>query len=154
MISAIVPGALVLSVIGPCARPDDDRAAPPEFEVEYRQVSKLPTCVGNRRIKVNRDARVYAAVNTTECPRGEQWSAPYPASPARTLSDAERRHLLGLIQSSGFLELAPRYPGDRDDGFREEIEVTVADRHQSVVVEQRDPPAFTRVRQALLGAAR
>src|SRR5262249_6972299 len=103
--------------------------------------------------KVDREARVYAAVNTAECPRGERWSAPYPAAPARTLSDGERKQLLDLIQSSGFLDLAPRYPSDRDDGSVEEIEVTVAGRHHSVAVEQVDQPGFTKVRQALVSAA-
>jgi len=163
-----VAGVIALSLAGSCAKQRQSQAgehagpatartgavAAPTFEVEYRQISKFPTCLGNRRIKVDADAGVYLAVNATECPRGERWSAPYPATPARTLSDAERQHLLDVIRESGFLELAARYANDdRDDGYVEEIDVTIAGTRHSVVVDNVDQPPFMKVRRALVSAA-
>jgi hypothetical protein len=151
--SGAVAGAVVLSLVGGCAQPKDKDSGAPFFEVEYRQISKLPTCLGNRRIKVDREARVYTATNATECPPGERWSTPYPDSPTRTLSPAERKDLLNLIRESNFLDLAPRYGNDRDDGYQEEIDVDLAGKRHSVIVEQIDQPAFAKVRKALTSAA-
>lgn len=177
--SAAFAGALVALALASCARHPQEhtssKADPPHaagdagaaagdaapgaaavlgFEAEFRQISKFPTCLSNRRIRVDARGNVFSAVNQTECDRGQVWSTPYPSAPVYTLSDAERRRLLDTIRQSGFLDLAPRYANpDYDDGSIQEIDVTMGPTTHSVVMDNTDAPAFEAVRRALISVA-
>ena len=138
----------------PAPPPPVADAAPTPFQVEYRQISKFPTCRNNRRIKIDERGNVFSAVNQTECARGKRWSTPYPAQPVRTLDLAARQRIADAIRDSGFFDLKPRYArDDRDDGYLEEIDATLGGKRHSVVVDNTDEPHFRRVRQALIRAA-
>lgn len=172
---AIAAVALAVSALASCARHPQEHtsnnadpppapgdapargAAPPgaavvlAFEVEFRQISKFPTCLSNRRIRVDPRGNVFSAVNQTECDQGQVWSTPYPSAPARTLSDAERRDLLATIRQSGFLDLTPRHVNpDYEDGSIQEIDVIIGPDKHSVVMDNTDKPAFAAVRRALM----
>ena len=123
--------------------------APASFTAEYRQVSKQPTCLSNRRIKIDARGDVFAAVNQAECARGQAWSTPYPAQPTRTLTDAERAQLAGVIRHSGFWALSSQ-AAEVDDGTIEELDVALDGATHSVRMDNATAPAFQQVRQALL----
>jgi hypothetical protein len=137
----------------PAPQPGARPAAAAPFEVELRTISKHPTCMGNRRIKVDARGNVFHAVNQTECAEGQAWSTPYPATPVRTLSTDDQQRLLAVIRQSGFLALQPSYQADVDDGSIQEIDATVDGRTHSVRLDNTDQPAFAQVRQALIDAA-
>jgi hypothetical protein len=122
------------------------------FSAEYRLISKFPTCLGNRRVKIDIQGNVFAATNQTECDKGQVWSTPYPNRPVRTLGDPERQRITVAIRSSGFLGLASRSE-EVDDGAIEEIDATIDGVTHTVRMDNAIAPAFQQVRQALLGAA-
>jgi hypothetical protein len=124
------------------------------LEIEYRQISKFPTCLGNRRIKIDAEGNVFTAVNQRECASGSKWSDPYPAQPVRTLTPAARDQLAALVRDSGFLALQPRHedPGV-DDGSIQEIDAVIDGKAHAVSLDNTEQPAFARVRQALIDAA-
>ena len=126
-------------------------ASVPEFAVEFRQISKFPTCLSNRRIKVDVHGNVFGAVNESECPRDQRWSTPYPSAPSATLTGEQRGRLFEVIRSSGFLDLDPRYVDEAyEDGSIQEIDVTIAGKTHSVVMDNTNNPAFEKVRRALM----
>jgi hypothetical protein len=122
------------------------------FTAEYRFISKFPTCLGNRRVKIDINGNVFAATNQTECDKGQAWSTPYPNHPVRTLGGPERQRIAAAIRSSGFLGLSSN-SGEVDDGAIEEIDVSVDGVPHTVRMDNATAPAFQQVRQALLGAA-
>ncbi|HEX2569031.1 MAG TPA: hypothetical protein VH877_05675 [Polyangia bacterium] len=97
------------------------------FRIEFRSISQFPTCRGNRRVKVEPDGKVYTAFNKADCPRGSDWSTPYPSEPAQVLSQRELDRLIELVQTSGFWNL-PAVVSDprqtRTDGHRERSRCT------------------------------
>jgi hypothetical protein len=129
-----------------------NREVPP-FEVEFRQISKFPTCLSNRRIRVDRGGGVFAAVNQTECPEGSDWSTPYPSEPQRRLDERARHRLWETIQTSGFLALPSRQDAKAEDGTVQEIDVIAAGKTHSVSMDNTDDPAFAAVRSALTDIA-
>lgn len=142
------------------ARPSERASSGPDqdaVEIEYRSMTRFPTCRGNERVRIDREGRVFKASNLTECPPGERFSTPYPAQPGRVLSAAERRRLAALVRRSGFFDLPSHYSDPKratTDGRVEEIEVTLGPRHHIVAMENTTLPAFSEVRQAVLDAAR
>lgn len=124
------------------------------LRVEYRRIQAM-TCKGNRRVRIDPDGQVFVDVATRDCPPGVDWSGPWPTISARTLDAAERARLRDTIAASGFFELPPRVERAAADGYRDEIDVALGARRHSVTVEHAEPPAaFTRVRAAVLAAAR
>lgn len=133
-------------------------AADPEevVEIEYRSISRFPTCRGNERIHIDRDGKVFKATNLTDCAPGEHFSTPYPAQPGRTLDTKERAGLVRAIRSSGFFNLPTHYSSPSKaatDGFIEEIEVTLGTPRHTVVMENATMPAFAQVKQRIIDAA-
>ncbi len=119
---------------------DMDPAKPPQtqgsaaFSIEYRRITYFPTCRGNTRVKIDKDGKVWFQRSDKDCPRGENFSAPYPDQPRTTL-DAEARALLfRRIVDGGFFELKPPARGPVSDGYREEIEVDLDGRRLTVTV--------------------
>jgi hypothetical protein len=158
---------LALAVVG-CQKPsprardaaheEPAAAAPPAlrpFEIEYRSISRFPTCLSNTRTRIDREGKVYTATNRTECAPGEAWSAPYPATPVRVLSAAQLDDLAGRVRDSGLLDL----PADnRDpkraptDGRVQEIELVLGTRAHKVVIHDVAPAAFDKVHRLLVDA--
>ena len=97
----------------------------PAFSLEYRMMSRFPTCLGNHRIRIDSSGAVYSVTNRSECPPGEQWSAPYPADPVRRLSRPERAALWREVEASGVMAMPDSTDsGVGTDGVIEEIEIT------------------------------
>ena len=114
------------------ARPPE--AKPEWFTLEYRMITHFPTCRGNTRVKVDRDGKVWSMRSDKDCPRGVDFSAPYPGTPKAELTARERARMLDLIVKGGFFDLKPPGRGDVLDGYREEIEVSLPGRQRTVVV--------------------
>lgn len=125
------------------------------FSVEYRSVTRHPTCLGNHRVKVDAQGRVFQARNDKECTeKGQRWSAPYPAQPARTLSAGELAALAQRVRRAGFFELPAQITDPRKattGGRVEEIEVQDGERRHQVSADNKSLPAFDEVRQLVLG---
>jgi len=131
------------------------KAATP-FTIEFRSITKFPTCRGNQRIKVDDQGGLYQMTNDADCPAGSAWTKPYPTQPGYQLSDDERARLGTLIETSGVLDLPPVSTDPKKaptDGHREELEIDFGGRHVVVAVEHTDVAAFSRVRQALIDLA-
>lgn len=126
------------------------------FWVEYRFVTRFPTCLNNRRIRVHKGGKLYQARNTTDCVRrGQRWSTPYPKQPLQVLSEGELRDLIEEIRGSGFFGLKPRYERQVMDGYLEEIEVHLRGRkHTVTVINTTRPDAFQEVRDELMRLTR
>jgi hypothetical protein len=140
----------------PSVDPPARQTAAAPFSIEYRRITRHPTCRGNQRIKVDAHGAVFTAVNQADCAPGTAWSTPYPASPSTQLPPAERDQLARLIRSSGAMDL-PALSTDPTkaamDGFRDELEIDLGGRHVVVAVEQTEVAGFSQVRQALVDLA-
>ncbi|MBU1241899.1 hypothetical protein KKD52_06925 [Myxococcota bacterium] len=109
-------------------------AQPAPFTIEYRMITYFPTCRGNTRVKVDREGKVWFQRSDKDCPRDEDFSAPYPEQPKVVLDEAGRGRLLKRIVGGGFFDLKAPPRGPVSDGYREEIEVTLEGRHLTVTV--------------------
>ena len=128
-------------------------AAADSVRVEFRHIQAI-SCKGNRRVRIEPDGRVFADLVTRDCPPGVDWNGPWPIAPVRTLDGDERARLRDLIDTSGFFALPTSIARAGHDGFRDELDVALGPRRHSVVVERTGaPPAFARVRAAVLAAA-
>jgi hypothetical protein len=96
-------------------------AAGPPLSLEFRRVQAISSR-GNQRIRVTPAGELFAYLEQRDCPRGEDWSAPWPDEPLRRLSPAEQRQLASTLIASGFLELPRLIVGAGRDGFRDEID--------------------------------
>lgn len=124
------------------------------LRVEYRRIQAI-TCKGNRRVRIDPDGGVFVDVATRDCPPGVDWNGPWPTEPARRLDSAEHVRLRDLIDTSGFFVLPTSIARAGRDGYRDELDVAIGTRSHSVVLERAEaPPAFARVRAAVLEAAR
>ena len=118
--------------------------------VEYREIGRLPTCVGNERIRIERDGTVSHSRNTAECERGTPWSAPWQA--VGRLDAAAMARLEREIVASGVLSLPARSIDESvEGGKREEIDLVIDDRPHHIVVENMDLPAFRAAVRLLWG---
>ena len=138
------------------AVPASAQAASAPMDIEYRMITRFPTCRGNERTRVDAVGRVWKAQNLTDCAPGEKWSTPYPAAPLRTLSPRQRARLEETVEKEKFFELAPRHTDPNkvtSDGYVEEIEVNQGGRRHQVAAENGYmPAAFRKLRQLLIDA--
>ena len=112
------------------------------------------SCRGNQRILVTADGELHAHLQTTDLPRGQHWSGPWPGEPLRRLTPAEHAALARTIEKSGFLTLPEALVTPGRDGFVDEIEIVHGEHGHAVRVERTPaPPAFAAVRRALLALA-
>jgi hypothetical protein len=118
--------------------------------IEYRRIGRLPTCVGNERLRIETDGRVSHARNTAECEPGVQWSAPWQA--VGTLDAPALARLEQQIVETGLLRLPAQSIDDAaEGGKREEIDLVLDGRSHHVVVENVDPPPFRAAVRLLWG---
>lgn len=128
-------------------------AADPPLSLEFRRVQAISSR-GNQRIRVTPAGEVFAYLEWRDCPRGEEWSAPWPDEPLRRLSPAEQQELARIVVASAFLDLPRQIVAAGRDGFRDEIDAALGSRRHSVTIERAPAPAaFARVRAALLAIA-
>ncbi len=118
--------------------------------VEYRTIGRLPTCIGNERIRITADGEVSHSRNTVECEPGSVWSGSWRT--AGRLDAAALARLARQIVDTGVLEL------DRDsidetaqDGKREELDLTIGTSEYHFVVENTEPAPFRAVVSLLWG---
>lgn len=121
------------------------------FAIEYRKIGLLPTRLGNERIRITADGRVYHSRNTREGDKTELWTADW-----RAVGQLEAVAMLDLareIAGSHVLSLPPEsIDQTAEGGQREEMDVTLNDQTRRVVVQNTNPPAFRRAVTLLWGA--
>src|SRR6476661_1198360 len=109
--------------------------------IVYRRISRLPTCIGNERIRVAGDGEVSHSRNTAECEEGSAgWSAPWRA--VGRLDAAAIARLEQQVAGTGVLELeSESIDESAEGGTREEMDLAIGERDRHVVVENTDVPA-------------
>ncbi len=123
----------------------------PAFVVEYRKIGLLGTCIGNERIRLADDGRVYHSRNTRECQAGEPWSADWQL--VGTLKPTELAELAHELRRSGLLQLPPVSVDDAaHDGKREELDIAIDGASQRFVVQNVEVAEFRRAVRELWGA--
>ena len=128
-------------------------AAARPLRIEFRRIQAISSR-GNLRIRLAADGDLFAYQETRDCPQGEHWSAPWPAQPLRSLAGPQLQELATLLTGGGFFELPGRIVTPGRDGFRDEIDAALGARAHSVCVERSAaPPAFARLRDALIALA-
>ena len=127
--------------------------ADPPLRLEFRRIQAISSR-GNQRIRVTPTGELFVYLEQRDCPRGQDWSAPWPDEPLRRLSPAEQRQLASTLIASGFLELPRLIVGAGRDGFRDEIDAAFGPQRHSVTIERVPAPAaFAHLRAALLAIA-
>ena len=121
------------------------------FCVEYRKISQLPTCLGNERLCITSDGRLYHSRNVCECELGELWSDGWHEM--GRLGAEVHDQLAQVILRSGLLELDSSYWVDEnvEGGRREELDVTIGKRRYHFLVQNNAPPEFRYVVKFLWG---
>jgi hypothetical protein len=118
-------------------------------------MTRMPTCLGNLRVRIDSGGAVFSATNATECSPGEIWSTPYPDAPTRRLTESERSRLRRAVEASGLLAMPlVTDEGVTLDGVAEEIELGQGTEIRKVRVVNRSPEPFVAARDAILRAAR
>lgn len=118
--------------------------------LEYRRLGRLPTCIGNERIRIAHNGEVSHSRNTVECESSAGWSAPWRT--VGTLDAAAMTRLTQQIVDTGILELDPESIDEAvEGGKREEMDLTIDEREYHFVAENTDPPAFRAVVKLLWG---
>lgn len=122
-------------------------------EIEFRRVQAI-SCRGNLRIRVTPAGELFAYVETRDCPRGRQWSAPWPEQALRRLDRRQQQQLVDALLEGDFFALPGEIVTPGRDGCRDEIDATLGELRHSVSIERSAaPPAFARVRAALMALA-
>lgn len=118
--------------------------------IEYRRISLHPTCIGNERIRLETDGRIYHAKNSRECEEGQLWSAgwQYKGKVDANVLAA----FIDLVASSSLIDL-PEIMGDSsvEDGSREELAVSMAGVSYCRRLHNAEHPAFRLVVRQLRG---
>jgi hypothetical protein len=122
-------------------------------EIEFRRIQAI-SCRGNLRIRVTPAGELFAYVETRDCTRGQHWSAPWPEKALRRLDLRQQRQLVDALLEGDFFALPGEILTPGRDGFRDQIDATLGERHHSVSIERSAaPPAFARVRATLMALA-
>lgn len=118
--------------------------------IEYRRIGLHPTCIGNERIRLEADGRLYWAKNSRECDEGQLWSEPWHcrgrvgaeslAAMVRVIHDSGIAHLPALISDP-----------DVEGGKREELALCLNGVSHDHILENAIHPAFAAVVRHLRG---
>lgn len=118
--------------------------------LEYRRIGRLPTCIGNERIRISGDGEVSHSRNTVECETESEWSASW-----RTVGQLDAVAMARLTQQivdTGLLGLEPEMiDASAEGGTREEMDIALDERVYRFVAENTDPPPFRAVVKLLWG---
>ena len=118
--------------------------------IEYRRIGRLPTCIGNERIRIAADGEVSHSRNTVECEPDVTWSEPWRM--VGRLDAAALARLTQQIIDTGILGLEPESIDEAaEGGTREEMEMAIDEREYRFVAENTDPPPFRAVVKLLWG---
>ena len=118
--------------------------------LEYRRIGRLPTCIGNERIRITSDGEVSHSRNTLECESDTAWSAPW--RPVGRLDAAAVTRIRQQIIDTGILGVEPESIDESaEGGTREELDIELDDREYRFVAENTDPPPFRAVVKLLWG---
>ena len=118
--------------------------------VEYRRIGRLPTCIGNERIRIAADGEVSHSRNTVECEPDVTWSAPW--RPVGRVDAAALARLAQQIIDTGILGLQPESIDETaEGGTREEMDIAIAEREYRFVAENTAPPPLRAVVKLLWG---
>ena len=118
--------------------------------LEYRRLGRLPTCIGNERIRIASDGDVSHSRNSVECDDNAAWSTPWRV--AGRLDAAALTRLTQQIIDTGILGLeAASIDETAEGGTREELDLTIDGREYRFVAENTDPPSFRAVVRLLWG---
>lgn len=118
--------------------------------VEYSRIGLHPTCIGNERIRLEADGRLFYAKNTRECAEGQLWSDELHFQ-GRVGANALAA-LIDAVKSSGVINL-PETMVDpsAEGGKREELELSIDGIMFSRILENIEHPAFSAVVRHLRG---
>jgi hypothetical protein len=118
--------------------------------VEYRRIGRLPTCIGNERIRLAADGEVSYSRNTVECEPDATWSAPWRR--IGRLDAAAVTQIGQQIIDTGILGTEPESIDETaEGGTREEIDIVLGEREYHFVAENTDPPPFRAAVKLLWG---
>jgi hypothetical protein len=118
--------------------------------LEYRRIGRLPTCIGNERIRISSDGEVSHSRNTVECESEAEWSASWRT--AGRLDATAMARLTQQIIDTGILGLEPESIDESaEGGTREEMEIALGEKEYRFVAENTDPPPFRAVVKLLWG---
>jgi hypothetical protein len=118
--------------------------------LEYRRIGRLPTCIGNERIRIAAGGEVSYSRNTVECEPDAPWSAPW--RPVGRLDAAALAQLTQQIIDTGVFGLEPESIDESaEGGTREEMDIALGEREYRFVAENTDPPPFRAVVKLLWG---
>ena len=119
--------------------------------IEYRKIGLLSTCIGNERIRVDTEGKLYHARNHHECTPGEFWSDEWKL--VGELDNATLATLVKDIKESGVLSLPPATTDEvTEGGKREELFLMIDEVEQCYVVQNCDQPVLKTVIELLWGA--
>ena len=118
--------------------------------IEYRRIGRLPTCIGNERIRLAADGEVSHSRNTVECESDAAWSAPWRA--VGRLDAAAVTRIRQQIVDTGIFGVEPESIDETaEGGTREEMDIALGEREYHFVAENTDPPPFRAVVKLLWG---
>jgi hypothetical protein len=118
--------------------------------LEYRRIGRLPTCIGNERIRITGDGEVSHSRNTVECEPGAEWSASW--RPVGKLDAAAMARLTQQIIDTRVLESDPESIDETaEGGTRQEMDIAIGEREHHFVAENTDPAPFRAAVRLLWG---
>lgn len=118
--------------------------------VEYRCISRHPTCIGNERIRLETDGRLYWSQNSRECDEGQLWSAEWQYQ--GRVGEEALQALMHRIRETAVLNVPEKsVNSETEGGKREELELYINGKIHRYRLENTTCPAFSAVVHHLYG---
>ena len=113
----------------------------PEYVIEYHKKNLLPTCLGNERIQIDANGKVFYSRNSRECDEDEVWSD--PLTEVSQLNAAQLRKLMAEIKTSGVMKMPVQLIDDTaEGGMREELSIVIDDKKKYFTLQNSDHAGF------------